>query len=62
MQDDERPDEADEQIGEARPAPPPHKFFFGRGVTPREMAKMLVAEYESRANDRTRFRSDDRDT
>jgi hypothetical protein len=62
MQDDERPAESDEKTIEARPPAPPHKFFFGRGVTPEQMADMLLAEYESRTNDRTRFRSDDRDT
>ncbi len=48
MQDDERPAESDEKTIEARPPAPPHKFFFGRGVTPEQMADMLLAEYESR--------------
>jgi hypothetical protein len=51
MEDGKQPSESkSERIASESPERP-HKFFFGRGVTAREIAEKLWAEYQSRKKD-----------
>jgi hypothetical protein len=51
MQDGKEPSDSSSERNASERPQRPHKFFIGRGVTAREIAEKLWAEYKSRKED-----------